>query len=355
MGSANMHALNNIDIRWKLFAIWVLIFAPVLIAHAQEVAVHTETVKAERIQRPILTSGMLVNPSEQTLAFKTPGIVAKLHIREGQAVKKGEVLAELDNEEIQAQLAQSESLFLEAQRALERVEKLYQSKVVSLDQLQSAQTGVDVAKANLTIARFNFKHATIRAPENGRVLRKLIEENEQVNAQVPAFVFASDNAGWVIRVGLNDRDIIRINEGDIAEVKVDAYPDRTFEGFVYETAAKANMATGTFEVEVRVNPTEEKLLSGMVSRVTVMPSKVEEFVLVPLSAIISASGSSAEVFTLDPQNRAHISAVTIKDFSTSHVAIVDGLTPGQTIVTRGATSVVEGRKVLPVNEIAAIN
>ncbi len=350
-----MHALKNLDIRWKLLAIWALFFAPVLIAHSQEVPVHTETVKAERIQRPILTSGMLVNPSEQTLAFKTPGIVARLHIREGQAVSKGDILAELDKEEILAQVAQSESLYLDAQRTLQRVEKLYKSKVVSLDQLQSAQTGVEVANANLRIVRFNLKHATIRAPEDGRVLRKLIEENEQVNAQVPALVFASDNAGWVIRVGLSDRDIIRIAEGDLAEIMVDAYPDRVFEGFVYETAAKANMATGTFEVEVRVNPIDENLLSGMVSRVTVMPSNVEEYVLVPLSAIISASGSSAEVFTLDTQNRAHMTTVTIKNFSTSHVAIVGGLTPGQTIVTRGATSVIEGRKVLPVNDIAAIN
>ncbi|WP_020410767.1 efflux RND transporter periplasmic adaptor subunit [Hahella ganghwensis] len=349
-----MNALKDLDIHWKLFALWLLLFAPVFIANAQEAPVYTETVTVEKVQREIDTSGLLVNPSEQSLAFKTPGIVSSIYVREGQSVRKGEVLAELDKEEIEAQLEQAQSLHLDAERTLERVQKLYKSKVVSLDQLQSAETGLEVANSKLRIARFNYKHATIKAPGNGRILRKLIEPNEQVNAQVRAFIFANDDAGWVIRVGLNDRDIVRIKEGDLARIKVDAYPEQVFEGSVYETAAKASNGTGTFEVEIRVNPSTTRLLSGMVSRVTLTPSDYEELVLIPLSAIISATGSSAEVFTLDSQNRAHLTSVIMRDFSHSHVATLSGLKAGDTIVTRGATGVVEGRKVLPVGEIASL-
>ncbi len=349
-----MNAIKDLGIHWKLIALWLLMFAPVFIANAQEAPVYTETVTLEKVQRVIDTSGLLVNPSEQSLAFKTPGIVSRIFVREGQSVKKGEILAELDKEEIQAQLEQAQSLYTDAQRTVERVQKLYQSKVVSLDQLQSAETGLEVADSNLRIARFNFKHATIKAPGDGRILRKLIEPNELVNPQIDAFIFASDEAGWVIRVGLNDRDIVRIKEGDLAQIQVDAYPEKVFEGAVYETAAKATKGTGTFEVEIRVKPTETRLLSGMVSRVTLTPSSYEELVLIPLSAIISASGTAAEVFTLDAQNRAHLTPVTMRDFSRSHVAILAGLKPGDTVVTRGATGVIEGRKVLPVREVASL-
>ncbi len=336
----------------KILIVFVILFSPIFIVNAQTLPVHTQTVHLEQLQVNVSTSGLLVNQSEQTLAFKTPGIVAEVRVKEGQRVQKGDILARLDQEEIAAQVREAQAMYDDAVRTVNRLTKLHKSKVVPLDQLQSAETGVDVAKAKLRVANFNLRHATIKAPENGYVLRKLIEPNEIVSGQRAAFVFAQQDAGWVIRVGLNDRDIVRIQEGDLAQVRVDAYPGKVFTGRVYETAAKANPGTGTFEVEVQIDPTEARLLSGMVGRVDLVPSQQEEYVLIPLTAVISASGNQAELFTLDDEFRALRREVTIRNFTGNKLAVTSGLEPGDMIITRGATSVVEGRTVMPVGATA---
>jgi multidrug efflux system membrane fusion protein len=238
---------------------------------AQDTTVYTEVVKQQAFVQPIHTSGVLVNPSEQTLAFKTPGLVARVLVREGQSLRKGQVLAELDKSEIDAEVAQARALLKEAQRAEERLHKLFKTSVVPLDQLQSAQTSVEVIASRLKIAEFNQRHATIEAPSNGVVLKKQIEPNEIVNAQRPAFIFAEEGKGWLIRVGLNDRDVVRVREGDSADIVLDAYPGQTIAASVSEVAAKASDGTGTFEIEVRLQPQKHRIFSGMVGRVTIEP------------------------------------------------------------------------------------
>lgn len=314
---------------------------------AQDSSVHTETVTEKTYTVTIETSGTLVNASEQTLAFKTPGIVSQVMVKEGQPVRQGQTLARLDTEEIEADAEQAQALLKEANRALERLKKLYANKVVPLDQVQTAETNADVAAARLKAARFNLRHATIEAPAKGTVLRKLIEPNEIVNAQRGAFVFAEEGRGWMIRVGLNDRDVIRIREGDKADIRFDAYPAKTVTGRVHEIAAKASPGTGTFEVEIRLEAPGLRLLSGMVARATLHPASEGTQVRIPLTAIIAARGSEAEVFVLDEQNRVRGRSVRIDHFNAAEITILEGLNPGETLITRGATSLVEGQKVIP--------
>ncbi|ABC33225.1 Membrane-fusion protein [Hahella chejuensis KCTC 2396] len=330
------------------FSVATLIYGVAPLANADEPVVHTETVRLETYTIPITTSGVLANQSEQTLSFKTPGIVADISVKEGQRVRAGELIAVLDREEIAAEVAQAEAYRDDAQRSLERFKKLYASKVAPLEQVQSAETALRVESARLKVARFNFKHSEIIAPSDGVVLRRLIEPNELVSAQRPAFVFAQENAGWVIRVGVSDKEIVRVREGDKAEVRLDAYPGQALNGDVYETAAKASPGSGVFEVEVRLHPNDARLLSGMVARVTLTPKAEEQLVMIPLSAIISAGGKNAEVFVLDANNRAHRRRIVLRDFSSSHVAVAHGLEAGETLVTRGATGLVEGMLATPV-------
>lgn len=317
------------------------------LAAAGDLSVHTTTVADETYVRSIQTSGTLANATEQTLAFKTPGIVESVLVRDGQKVKQGQVLARLDTAEFEAEASQSQALLDEARRSLTRLQKLYTNKVVPLDQVQSAETNVQVAEARLQVARFNLKHATIEAPSSGTVLRRLIEPNEIVNAQRSAFVFASEGQGWVIRVGLNDRDVVRIQEGDRAEIRFDAHPTAVVEGTVYEIAAKASPGTGTFEVEIRLTNPGLRLLSGMVARATLHPRNEESVIRVPLTAIVAARGTEAEVYILDEQNRVRSREVHITHFDNQAVIVTSGLTAGETLITRGATSLVEGQEVIP--------
>ncbi len=106
--------------------------------------------------------GLLENKSEQSLGFKVSGLVSNVYVDEGQFVDKGQLLASLDLEEIDAEVSKAKSVLANAQRNLERFQSLQGQNALSLDQLQSAQTRVDVAQSDLPVALFNRRYAGVK-------------------------------------------------------------------------------------------------------------------------------------------------------------------------------------------------
>jgi multidrug efflux pump subunit AcrA (membrane-fusion protein) len=101
-------------------------------------------------------------------------------VKEGDAIKKGQVLAVLDLTEINAQVTQATLAFEKAERDYKRLSNLYRDSVVTLEQFQNAGTGLDIAREQLTAARFNRTFSEIRASENGYILRKFVNEGQVI-------------------------------------------------------------------------------------------------------------------------------------------------------------------------------
>lgn len=300
--------------------------------------------------KPLRVSGLLENKSEQTLAFKVGGLVRKVYVDEGQFVKKGQRLAVLDLEEIDAQVAKAKSVLANAERNLARFQSLQGQNALSVDQLQAAETQVDVARSDLTVAEFNRRHAEIKAPASGRVLKRSIEPNELLSAGQPAFVFASQKRGWVLRTGVTDKDIVRLQMADEAELKFDAYPNQIFKAQVSELAGRADAATQTFEIELRLAPLNNKerkqnLLAGFVGHGRVYPSNKESLAMLPLTSVLRTKADTAEVYVLDAEDKAHLRTVNIAFIEGGFMAIREGVQQDERIVVQGAPYLSEGRDV----------
>lgn len=153
------------------------------------IPIKTAVVNNKSFVIPIHASGFLTSDSEQRLAFKIGGIIKKILVKEGDVVKKGQLLAVLDQTEINAQVALAQQGLQKAERDLARVDGLYKDSSATLELLQNATTGRDVAKENLEIAVFNQKYAEIRANENGKVIKKMMNEGEIIGPGMPVFVF----------------------------------------------------------------------------------------------------------------------------------------------------------------------
>jgi multidrug efflux system membrane fusion protein len=305
---------------------------------------YSEYAKAIRI------SGLLENKSEQSLGFKISGLVSKVYVDEGQFVKKGQLLAVLDLEEINAEVSKAKSVLANSERNLKRFQSLQGKNALSLDQVQSAQTRVDVASSDLTVAQFNRRHAVIKAPEAGRILNRALEPNELVQAGQPVFVFAPKKTGWVLRTGIIDKDIVRTQLGDKAELYFDAYPNQQFQAIVSEVAGRADAKTQTFEIELRLeSASKEKgkrnLLAGFVGHGRVYPRQKERLVLLPLTALLRADGKQAEVYVLDENDHAHLRLIEVAFIEGSRMAVRTGIEEGERIVIQGAPYLSEGRSV----------
>jgi len=312
----------------------------------QKVIVKTTAVEQKVISLPIHTSGKLSSKAEMKLSFKIGGIIENISTEEGQRVEKGQLLAALDQSEIKAHVNQARSSFKKAKRDLERVKKLYADSVATLEQLQDATTGFEIVKSNKNVAEFNLQHSAISAPADGKILKRFAEKNELINAGMPVFIFGTAGREWIVRVGVTDRDVIRLRLNDPAFIVFDAYPDISFRAHVSEIAETSDPATGTFEVELKVNQGNYKLISGFVAKVDIIPSEKLHSFVIPIEALIEGEANGGFVYTLEPGNhKVKKIAVKVGPIFDEQVAITSGLDNVLKVVTEGAPYLSDGCEV----------
>lgn len=310
-----------------------------------KVPVKTAAVVQTNLSFPIHASGVLAAGKEMRLSFKTGGIVKEILVNEGESVNAGQLLAQLDLAEIQAQVKQARSAYEKAQRDHLRAENLYADTVITLEQFQNAETALDVAKANLEIAEFNLRRSKITAPADGKILRRFVEVNELVAPGTPVLYFGATDNDWRVKAGISERDVVHLQLGDSAQVRFDAYPEKTFWGRVTEISGSAHPASGTYEVEVRLKPTPQaRLVSGFVAKVDLYPSKTRQYYLIPVEALVEADGRTGYVFTPTDEGVKKIpieigNAAEI--FYEEQVVVRSGLENISRVITQGAQYLTE--------------
>jgi len=317
---------------------------------AEETAIPVRLTPVETVVRaePVVASGLVSSAEEARLSFKISGIIHKTYVEEGQFVRKGQLLATLDLTEINAQVQQAQLAGEKAQRDLSRVKALYADTAATLEQLQNATTGQNVAEQNLTIARFNQSYAQIRSTVEGTVTRKLMNEGELVGPGSPVFlVSGTRQSDWVVRVGVSDKDWARLKLGDKATIALDAYPERTFTGVISELAQAADPMNKLYEVEVRLNPSGAKLAPGLFAKATLQPSSRRSYAVVPVEAIVEGNGKEGFVYTLaGDRKRVQKVPVQIGFLEGSKVLLTNGLSETKQVVTAGSAYLTEQSTVL---------
>lgn len=310
------------------------------------IAVEVQPVAQKTLVEPIIASGVLSSKSEMKLAFKTGGMIKKVYVSEGQFVKEGQLLAELDLSEIDAQVKQAKLGLEKSERDLERAKKLYADEAATLTNVQDATTGYNVAKENVQVAEFNQKLSRIYAPTSGRILRKVSEQGELITPFSPVFILGTGESAYIVNVGLADRDVVKVKVGDAAQVYVDAYPNEPFNARITQIAQTVNPATGTFEAELQIQPNGKKLISGFVAKAEISHGKGPVSLVVPVEALIEADKNKAYVYTLSADNQSvNKTPVNIGSIFGNDVSITSGLTEGTQIVSKGANFLSDKSKV----------
>jgi membrane fusion protein, multidrug efflux system len=291
----------------------------------------------------IEATGTLAASDELQLSFKIGGVVARVLVEEGQAVRAGQPLAALDLREIDAQLAKARTALAKSQRDLARAQNLYKDSVATLENVQDATSAVEVAQSDYTAAAFNQRYAVILAPGNGVVLHKYAAAGELVSPGQPVLVIGSASQGSIVRAGITDRDAVRIRLGDPATVTLSAYPDQQFPGVVSKVPAAANPMTGTYAVEVRLTQAPA-MATGLIGRVTIRPRGAVGARMIPIESLVEADGNKAVVYTIenDVARRRDVSIAAIDE---RHVAVTAGLDDVSQVVTAGGVYLTDGAKV----------
>ncbi|SHG80870.1 RND family efflux transporter, MFP subunit [Hydrocarboniphaga daqingensis] len=312
--------------------------------------VQVATVSEGPAEPQIVASGLAASRDEVRLSFKVGGVVARIEVREGDLVKKGQRLAKIDTAEIDAQLQQAQAAATKAARDLDRGKLLFAQDVVTQEQLDDLGTAASVAQAQLNAVAFNREYAEIIAPDDGRVLRRLVEPLELVAAGTPVLIVGKQQGGMVLKVALPDRDALRLKINDPAEIVFDAIPSQRIPARVRQLSQAADARTGTYQAELSLDATalNRPLPSGLIGRATIRPSGAAGGTLtrMPLAALVEGDQHQARAYRFDATtSTVHGIEVSVAFIEGSDAALQQPLPAGTQLVTDGAAYLHDGEKV----------
>ena len=308
-------------------------------AQQQEQPAAVPVVRLEKVSRvtfrdEIYATGRVTYQDEFQLSFKTSGMVGNIPVKEGQRVKAGQLMASLKLEEIRAKVGQAENGLDKARRDYERVKGLYGDSVATLEHLQNARTQLENARLEVETAQFNLKHSQISAPGDGWVLKVNARENEAVQAGMPVIFFGLGSVSRIITTNLSDADVVKIAIGDTAWIRFDPFPDKLFNGVVTEIAGTADPVTGTYEIKINMNDSENQLKSGFIGNISIRSSVRKEGVQIPVDALIFADANEGTIYVAK-DDTAYQRRIRIEKIAGDSLLVSEGLEGHETIVVEG--------------------
>ena len=297
------------------------------------------------------------------LSFRSSGIITELNIKIGQKVKKGMLLARLDNvqprlslEQAMTQQNSAQSQMNTAKLNLDRIRTLYEKGSASLSDYESAKNSYRTAlesyestKRTVAIQEEQVQYGYLYAPEDGVIAAVNSEIDENVN---PGKTIATLNAGseMEIAIGIPESTINGIIEGGEVNVDFPALPGRLFKGEISEVSPSVDPTSSTYPVTVKViNPSSE-IRSGMAANVTIQfksNKKIEDVLVVPVYAVGEDSDGNFVFIIVEEANTTKVKkqAVTLGNLTASGFEIKSGLSSGQKIATAGLQTLLDGQEV----------
>ena len=329
----------------------------------RKLPVRTYKVSRKDFKDTLPVLGSVRGMTEVDLKFPVSGVLQSFNFKEGELVKKGEVLAMLEQKDAllkvsynESRLKAAEAALEAAQRKLEIHEDLYRIGAIIEARLQEvrlerdgARYQMETIRAELDSARSELDKTILYAPQDGVVGVKEVEVGEFVSPTDRVCTLV-DIHEVHIDVGVIERDINKIALGQGASVTVDAYPKEQFWGVVDNIFPIVEGGSRTLTAKIRVPNNKESglLLPGMFARVNVNLAEFEKAILVPSVSVndLDHDGVFESVYVIDDQDVAHVRPVKVLyDKSTDFWVIEEGLKEGELVVVEAPEELKEGAKV----------
>lgn len=302
-------------------------------------------------------SGYVTARMQATVSSKITGKVLEVFIEEGMFVEKGQILAQLDDSSVQAELNFAKTQLKEAQRVFNRTSELRKDNLASQASLDAAESQVDGLKARLDISKQIVADMQIRAPFSGVVINKAAQPGEMISPVSAGGGFTRTGIGTIVdmsslevEVDVNESYINRVQPGQPAITNLNAYPnwDISSEVIAIIPTADRNKATvkvriGLLEKDARVLPDMGAKVSFLKDQVIETPEKLEG-VMIPSSSLVK-EGNLSYVFVIQ-NGLIRKTKVTVGSLSSNFSRITNGIEVSDNVVTDPNNELQNGQKVL---------
>ncbi|RLE10026.1 hypothetical protein DRJ00_02725 [Candidatus Aerophobetes bacterium] len=270
------------------------------------------TVKRGNIVRTVSAFGQVVPNREASLHFLSSGVIEKIYVEEGDKVKKGQILASLNNSKQRAEL-------LAAKNAYEKAK------------VDSPKSEVEEKRLNYEAAYESYQATFIKAPFTGEITEVLAQEGDRVSSSTPVISMINRDKMFV-EVNVDEVDIREVAIGQRATVRFDAYPDLELSARVSDISRVATVQGGVTVVKVTLEllKFDERIKPGFSAEVEITVAKAHDVLKVPVEAIVEKDGRYFVTQVTEDGLKPVSVKVGISD--EEHVEILSGLREGDKIL-----------------------
>ena len=307
------------------------------------VEVEKATLSGSYAQLPYV--GVVEEESSTMVSFTGMAMLKTITVSEGQNVRRGQLLATIDDTQARNALAAAKATLNQALDAQARMKQLHESNSISEMQWVEVESKVQQAQASYDLCEKNLKDCSIYAPCSGVVGNKVLGVGETVLPTEPVLTILSIDKVKV-RVSIPEREIAGITSGTATQITVDALQGETFQGGRIEKGVSADPLTHTYDIHINLTNPEHKLLPGMVARVDMETNgeSQEPKVTLPIKAVQQATDKSLFVWVAK-DGKAYRKAVTIGQTTGNRVVITMGIKEGDPVIVQGYQKLGEGTPV----------
>ena len=363
------------------------------------------TVKRAPLSERVLVVGNLIGAATVEAVPKVNGRLQSVNVQLGDAVRRGQVIAKVEDREIQEQVRQAEAAYRVAEATirqreadlklaktnLDRNRSLLERQLLprqtfddtdarhqaALAQLDLAKAQFEQSKARLDELKINLSNTVIASPVDGFVGKRFLDPGASVSPNVPVASLVDIRTVRLV-ANLVEKDVRRVSVGTHADIDVDAYPGETFTGRVSRVAPVFDPATRTAEMEIEVPNPGFRLKPGMYARVRLTVATRPDAITVPSNAVVRLEGKTG-VFVAQARNSAGSGAagsagttgatpaangggkvddktMTAKFMTIEtgisdgqNVEVVSGVRDGARVITTGAGALKDGDRIVAAN------
>ena len=262
--------------------------------------------------------------------------------REGDRVKKGELLARIDVSALKAIIDRAEATLNLTDDLYQRRKTLFDRGIVHQEALEKALTDKALAESDLLKARVEYDRGFPLSPINGTVNHLYVDEGEFLNRGQPLVDLVNVDK-IKINVNVPELDIRYLKRGQKVMVKIDALPDSSLPGIVDFVSYKADPATKTFLVRILVDNAKHAIRPGMIARAIFQRRSIPDALVAPLFALMDKGGE--RILFVEKDGTARARTVSVGVIEGDRVQITSGLEIGDRLIVTGQREVEEGMKV----------
>ncbi len=310
-------------------------------ASSPKLTVEAIVVKNEKLENKVKMTGSILADESVVLNTEVAGKIAQIMFREGQQVKKGDILLKLNDEEIKAEIQKLEFTKKLNEDNEFRQRQLLDKEAISREEYETALTTLNTTNAELKVFKTRLDKHYLRAPFDGEIGLRDISEGGYLNPGARVADLYKVNP-VKLDFAVPSKYISMVDVGDKIQFQVDAY-DQLFEGEIYAIEPQIDPETRSIRVRAKANNDEKLLFPGQFARIELILETIPEALMIPTEAVIpEMSGKKCYVFK---NGKAENQPITTDIRTENRLQVTTGLQAGDTVITTGILQIKPGTEL----------